>query len=807
MKKTLLFTLIFCMGYGLLMAQPNTQYSRLKVRLGGEHSLTALGALGLETDHGQVAPERYIINDYSDREMALLDEHGFIYEVLIPDVQEWYVEQKAAGNSLIFRNGCGDETLTYDYDTPENYEFGSMGGYFTYQEMLDILDDMAEQYPNLITVRQPIGDILTHEGRPIYWLKVSDNPNVDEEDEPEVLYTALHHAREPNSLSQMIFYLWYLLENYEEDDEISFLVNNTAMYFIPCINPDGYIHNETTNPNGGGLWRKNRWTSEDDGITYGVDLNRNYGFEWGADNNGSSPDPNSQVFRGPGPFSEPETQAVKFFCEQHEFQIAQNYHTFGNLLIHPWGYNDEPTDEDALFKGMGAIMTGENNFTIGTGSETVGYVVNGNSDDWMYGETETKPAIYSMTPEVGPGFFGFWPPATDIDELNKSAMQLNLATANLVHNYAQVTSQESSSITTLNGTGTLDIQKFGLADGSITIAVKAGSSNVTVEPNVVEYQLAILETATHDYNYVITPGQENAIEEIKFVISIDNGAYVRTDTLTRSYINGVPEVILADELENAEGWTTAGSWDITTSDFVSAPTSMTDSPNGSYQNGTENFISLKMPFNLAEGERAILNFWAKWAIEEGWDYAQVMISTDGGLSYVPLCGQYTNPGVGGFQPEGDPIYDGEQNEWVYEEIDISEYIGEEELYIRFYLASDNFVTDDGFYFDDVSITVLSEPIVNVDEARAALLSLEVQPNPFSSYLTTDFALQHNAGRVSAQLTSPMGQVLTQTEMSDITAGYNNRIQLNTEDLPAGIYLLRLLVDGELMTTRKVVKAE
>ena len=138
-----------------------------------------------------------------------------------------------------------------------NYEDGSMGGYLTYDELLATLDEMVNLYPNLITARAPIGNILTHENRPIYWLRLSDNPNV-EEAEPEVLYTALHHAREPNSLSQMVFYLWYLLENYDSDPEVKYLVDNTAMYFIPCINPDGYIYNETNDPNGGGLWRKNK---------------------------------------------------------------------------------------------------------------------------------------------------------------------------------------------------------------------------------------------------------------------------------------------------------------------------------------------------------------------------------------------------------------------------------------------------------------------------------------------------------------------------------------------------------------------
>ena len=130
-----------------------------------------------------------------------------------------------------------------------------MGGYLTYSEMLSELDDMAQQYPNLITVKTPIHNFLTHENRPIYHVKISDNPNSNES-EANVLYTAIHHAREPMSLMENIFFMWYLLENYNTNLEVKYLVDNNQMFFVPCINPDGYIYNEITDPNGGGMWRK-----------------------------------------------------------------------------------------------------------------------------------------------------------------------------------------------------------------------------------------------------------------------------------------------------------------------------------------------------------------------------------------------------------------------------------------------------------------------------------------------------------------------------------------------------------------------
>src|SRR6185295_2157584 len=130
---------------------------------------------------------------------------------------------------------------------PSHFSLGSMGGYLTYQEMLDNLDSMFSNFPNLITIRQQVGTGTSIEGRPLYYVKISDNPTVSEP-EPQMLYTALHHAREPESLSQLIYYMWYLLENYSSSSLVQNIVNNSELYFIPCINPDGYVYNETIAP-------------------------------------------------------------------------------------------------------------------------------------------------------------------------------------------------------------------------------------------------------------------------------------------------------------------------------------------------------------------------------------------------------------------------------------------------------------------------------------------------------------------------------------------------------------------------------
>ena len=128
-----------------------------------------------------------------------------------------------------------------------------MGGYYTHDEIIEHLVDLSEDYPDIVSNLEYLGD--SHEGRAIYAIKISDNPNLDE-DEPQVLYTGLHHSREPMSYMNLFYYMYWLVENYNNDIEATALVNNREMWFIPMVNPDGLVYNQEINPNGGGMQRK-----------------------------------------------------------------------------------------------------------------------------------------------------------------------------------------------------------------------------------------------------------------------------------------------------------------------------------------------------------------------------------------------------------------------------------------------------------------------------------------------------------------------------------------------------------------------
>ena len=700
--KKIHFSFFLIFFSGILFSQQE-KYSRVKI-FTDDLGLKKLAQSGVTIDHGNYRKNVFFESDFSETEIQKIKSSGIKYEIKIDDVSQFYQiqnhsEQRIANNKQQATN-C---QLPTTYQQPTNFALGAQGGYFTYNEFLANIDSMSAKYPNLISSKAPIDTFHSIQGREIYWLKISDNPNVNEA-EPEVMYTSLHHAREPGSLSQLIFYMWYLLENYGTNQEVTNLVDNTEMYFVPMVNPDGYVYNQTTNPNGGGMWRKNR--RNNGGGTFGVDLNRNYGYKWGLDDTGSSPDSNSDTYRGDSAFSEPETQAMKFFCENHDFKIVLNYHTYGNLFIYPWGYDYSIyTPDSALFVNYAQLMTRDNNYNFGTGDQTVGYITNGDSDDWMYGEQNSKPKIFSCTPEVGPADNGFWPPSNTIVDLCQANMTQNLTMAHLVGKYATVKEISPSVVSNKNGFFPFKIQRLGLdSPATFTVSITPIGNEITnVGANKIFSSLNLLEEQTDSISYSLGTAIQSG-QIFSFALSVDNGSYVSTDTITKIF--GQPTTAFSDAGNNLNNWQTT-DWGTSSTIFYSASSSITDSPGGDYSNNNTTEITLQTQIDLTNSVDALLTFYARWEIEPGYDYVQVFASSDNGSSWNPLCGKYTHPGNSN-QDEGQPLYDGSQLSWIFEEISLKDFAGQN-LLLKFQLVSDNWTTGDGFYFDDLKVEKILAP--------------------------------------------------------------------------------------------------
>ncbi len=372
-------------------------YSKIKIENPTRETFSILTSAGLPPE------DMFFLNDavevtLNNRELEYLSKQKISFQIVIPDVSKWLKQRNEESLKTFFKH---NETL------PKGFSYGSMAGYPTISEYLQMLDTLSYFYPGLVKEKESIGK--TFEKRDIYLLRVTNQ--AVQRDKKKVLITGLHHAREGCSLTAPLYYLCNLLQNYGEDSLSTFILDNRELFFVLMVNPDGYAYNERTNPEGFGMWRKNRTPFSGE---YGVDLNRNYSYYWGYDDNGSSPSPWYDTHRGPHPFSEEETKAVKNLCETNSFSIALNYHTFGNYIIYPWGYANIESPDSVKFRALSKKISAQNKFVYGNAAGSIGYLVNGDSDDWMYGDVKQKNKIFAMTLELGSAIDYFWAPINRI---------------------------------------------------------------------------------------------------------------------------------------------------------------------------------------------------------------------------------------------------------------------------------------------------------------------------------------------------------------------------------------------------------
>lgn len=195
----------------------------------------------------------------------------------------------------------------------------------------------AQENPGLTKVVS-IGK--TVQGKDILALKVTKNAKKTRDGEkPSVLYMSNQHAREWITPEMTRRLMHHTLDNYGKDQRVTRLVDSTELWFLISANPDGYDY--THAPDGERLWRKNLRDNNGDGkITSGdgVDLNRNFAYKWGYDNEGSSPTPASETYRGTKASSEPETTALDAFEKRIGFTYAINYHSASELLLYGVGW-------------------------------------------------------------------------------------------------------------------------------------------------------------------------------------------------------------------------------------------------------------------------------------------------------------------------------------------------------------------------------------------------------------------------------------------------------------------------------------
>ena len=740
----------------LLFNTGQAQTTKLVKILYSDQVISKLHALDVAIDHGLYFKDKYWLFHLTDDEISRLSLNQISFE---------YPTRKEITELTPRSNDCNINNHV-QFNVPNNFRLGQMGGYYKYNEMERILDSMYLMYPNLITPRAVIDTFKTYQGRPIYWLKMTDmNSSLPKQ---QILYTSLHHAREPLGLTQLIMFMWSMLENYDRDENIQDLLKKTELYFIPCINPDGYIYNEEILPNGGGNWRKNRNLVDEQANIYGVDLNRNYGLGWGYDNNGSSPNKTSSVYRGSGPFSEPETKAVKYFIENHDFKIALNYHTFSNVVVHPWGYILDTCADHRHFGTILDLYSRDNGFDYGNCQETLGYTANGDSDDWMYAN-ENNGGIFAFTPEIGTPEEGFWPAKERIIPNSQSLIYQNMLMAQLTHGYINVHFEDVLLEGKSSNELIFNIDKVGVKSGKTSVNFEVLSNNASISNPFFEDDILMTSTIKHKLKITPSPLIQHG-DKIKILMTKNINSLIIKDSIDLFYFDSL--IIDKNSCDNINDFSYSGIFGIEQNDAPEGNTSLSDSPDGNYLDFLTTEAILNKSFLVPEDEEAFVSFQMKWDLQHSRDYAEVLLFVDNeGQS---ICLPYSTTGSV-FQASGQPILSSRRN-WTKMVLPLNDFAGQE-IKIGFRIVSDADINRDGIKVDDIQFITTQQKSVSKSLVNNSMTL--VYPNPVDDklYIDTKFDFQQ------IQIFNSQGNKV-------FNVNQPNKV-LNVESLLPGIYYMKL----------------
>lgn len=525
----------------------------------------------------------------------------------------------------------------------------NLGQYHTYDELQTEMAALVAAYPALaMTIN--IGTAYAPTNRLITVLKISDNVNVDE-NEPEVLYMGNHHARELMSVEIPFLFGKYLLEHYASDPVIHNYVDTREIFIVPTVNPDGLAYVQANHGGSSNTWwRKNR---RNNGTNFGVDLNRNYSYKWGFDNVGSSPTTSSDIYRGPSAFSEPETQAIKNFCATRHFTCFLSYHSYGELLLYPWGYFSGFTSDQAVFAALGAELAAGTNYAVGNPALGTIYITNGDSDDWAYGETGQKNRIFGFTPEVNTSAQGgFGPAETYIQPTFDLLLNMNLTLLKYADNPYRVlgpyTPQEY-------------VVEAAYANQA-TVNRVSWTPNVPADPNPV---------VSYDIEGCLNPG-------------------TTLDTCTPALT----------------GWISNG-FSYTASGFSG----------GGYSAGNGNSIThtllMERPIHV-DASTDTLTFKINYSVEASYDYGYVDVSTDGGTAWTPVAGNITTNANPQGNNRGNGI-NGSSGGWVNAIFPLLAYNGQD-IQLRFTYTTDGSVNGTGIFLDNINPLVTCQSISTIASA-------------------------------------------------------------------------------------------
>jgi len=750
--------LLFLLSINLLINKigysQNETYSKVRIHLNEQGQIPDLFHSDVLIDHFTKALDNAIDVELNQLDISKLIEKGIKHDILIADIKEKYLSKI---NDI--RKGNQSESVC----DLVNFSYGTMGHYHTYDEIIRNLDSMHAKYPNIVSAKVQIG--LSIEGRAIYAVKISDNPSINEREQEGVAYfDALHHSREPMALESVLYYMWWLLENYGVDNDATYLIDNRELHFVPVVNPDGYVYNQMTNPQGGGMWRKNRRNNGDG--SYGVDLNRNYSSSFGNPL-GSSSNPSSDTYSGTSAFSEPETRAVRDYVQNIMPSAAFSCHSHGQkFLISPGCYYDSDNFEE--YAEFSSEFIPNSFFGYGKVSEMLGYTSCGSTRHYM-----DDLGIYSWTPEIG---FSFWESKDVLCSTVQAMLDPFKYVSFISGAYPKLNDIQISPPGFVIPNDTIEVQfriknrgvKFN--SENVSIHIKSLASNCSIIDSVVYYDQIEPRSFKSGTFRLITSKDAILLDKISLEISIKEVGFT-TDSELKEMLVGFQKVIFEDDAESGTSNWNSTSWDTTFIDHQSGAYCFSDSRYGNYEGNTSKTMRLIPEIDLSTTTNPFLQFNAKWSLENNSDFVSLEASTNE-INWVVL-NSYTS-----------------HQHWTQQKLSLVDFRGDR-IYLRFKINSDRSVQSDGFYFDDFKVVDFEDITTSTD--RLSLdSSINIYPNP-------------TIGELSIKNNS---LTIDQIDVIDITGKtlqtVKNSKTINVSSLSVGVYFVKIIMGKEIVI-KKFIK--
>ncbi len=686
-------------------AQDKLIYSRVLLKADKADLFENLKQLGIYPDHMKATAKGYVVV-FDEHELDLIETSNLPYEVLIEDMEKYQAKRFAAEmKDPVIQNMIRSKK--------DGFTLGNYAGYNNIGQLYQKMIEISTNYPHIAAEREIIG--RTHNNRPIYMIKISDNPNTDESaTEPVVYYDAMHHAREPLSMMTTLYYMFWLVENYGIDSTATHLINNRELYFVPLVNPDGYAHNIATSPTGG-FWRKTRTPDPYGGDCIGTDPNRNYDIDWYF--NGST-DACSQVFRGTSPFSEPCTQAIRDFVLSINPVMAFSSHSYGEIYLEAGLHNN---GQEHYYADYSLDLCSTKQFryaTVTAGGLTMQYLNSIGAIAWL--------------PEIGDEFYV---PAAQIIPYAEKHLPSFIYLAQIAGEYPdikQVLINQGGDILP-GGSYTIEVELFNkgktLAAENVHVSITNTSSNVSIvngTASVEPIQARQLGGSTAEAPLQISVSNTaNAGEVIEVNIAVTaNG--IEYENETQKWIVGAQNVLFYEDGSN--GLNALNSyydddfnfsyWGTTNIMSRSDSYCFADSEYGDNYN-SHSYLASAFPVNLNNTSQPVLEFWMAWGLSNSLGLTPSNLDASNCVVEVRV----NNGEWEAVTTNDTQIINGEprfvlNNAWSKQFVDLSPYIGSM-LEFRYGMkASGNFSSIDGVFIDDIRIVDYKDntalPVATID---------------------------------------------------------------------------------------------